>query len=126
MQGQIHAITRAWEISFQQIQKEHIEAASLLSLMCYFYRKNIPKYLLENGGDPLATGEDIACDCGGGCRSGLSDCLQEIISVVHDALRPYFCRAISWNKIHTNKPELALDLSALRLNKKRQVSILVN
>jgi len=27
--------------------------------MCYFYRKNIPKYLLENDEDPLAFADGI-------------------------------------------------------------------
>ncbi|RDW73410.1 hypothetical protein BP6252_07317 [Coleophoma cylindrospora] len=56
-----HSVIRTWQISFDQIRKQHPEASELLSLMAMLDRQGIPEYLFyPHYQDTLNFGKAIA------------------------------------------------------------------
>ena len=58
--GVPNAVITSWELSFRQIRANFPASADLLSLMSYFHRQAIPKFLIQrNGDDELSFEENI-------------------------------------------------------------------
>ncbi|RDW87375.1 hypothetical protein BP5796_03069 [Coleophoma crateriformis] len=56
-----HSVIRTWQISFDQIRKQHPEASKLLSLMAMLDRQGIPEYLFyPHYQDTLSFGNAVA------------------------------------------------------------------
>ena len=50
--AQVSVLT-SWEISFLQIKRDYPQSADLLSLMSFFNRQAIPRFLIQDAGDDL-------------------------------------------------------------------------
>ena len=54
-----NAVITSWDLSFNQIRKQSPGSADLLSLMSYFNRQAIPKFLVQGNTDEISFEEDI-------------------------------------------------------------------
>ena len=55
-----NAVITSWELSFKQIRQQSPDSADLLSLMSYFNRQAIPRFLVQGDVDELSFEESIS------------------------------------------------------------------